>query len=38
MSVSDDSTSPLDQFAENTLNSLTGRVDADPESVERGLV
>ena len=38
MSNSDESTSPLDQVAENTLNSLTGRVSADPETVERGLV
>ena len=38
MSILDDSTSPFDQVAENTLNSLTGRVNADPESVERGLV
>ena len=38
MSVFDDSASPLDQVAENTLNSLTGRVTADPGTVERGLV
>src|SRR3954449_6525165 len=38
MSVSDDNTFPLDQVAESTLNSLTRRVDADPETVERGLV
>ncbi len=38
MSASDDSTFPLDQVAENTLNSLTARVSADPETVERGLV
>ena len=38
MSVSDDSAFPLDQIAESTLNSLTRKVDADPESVERGLV
>ena len=38
MSVSDDSAFPLDQIAESTLNSLTRRVDADPETVERGLV
>jgi len=38
MSVPDDSKSPLDQVAENTLNALTRRVDADPETVERGLV
>ena len=40
MSASDDRTrtSPLDQIAENTLNSLTARVSADPEPVERGLV
>ena len=38
MSVSDDSTFPLDQVAESTLNSLSRRVDADPETVERGLV
>jgi hypothetical protein len=38
MSVFDDSAFPLDHVAENTLNSLTGRVTADPETVERGLV
>ena len=38
MNAFDDSTSPLDQVAENTLNSLTARVTADPETVERGLV
>ena len=38
MSAFDDSTSPFDQVAESTLNSLTGRVSADPETVERGLV
>lgn len=38
MSVFDDGAFPLDQVAENTLNSLTGRVTADPETVERGLV
>ena len=38
MSASDDSTSPFDQVAESTLNSLTARVSADPETVERGLV
>lgn len=38
MSVSDDSTFPLDQVAESNLNSLSRRVDADPETVERGLV
>jgi hypothetical protein len=38
MSTWDDSTSPLDQVAEISLNSLTGRVSADPETVERGLV
>jgi hypothetical protein len=38
MSVFDDNTSPLDQVAANTLDSLTGRVSADPETVERGLV
>jgi len=38
MSVSDDSAFPLDQIAESTLNSLTRRVDTDPETVERGLV
>ena len=27
-----------DQVAESTINSLTGRVTADPETVERGLV
>jgi hypothetical protein len=34
----DDSESPLDRIAENSLNSLTGRISADPETVERGLV
>jgi hypothetical protein len=38
MNAFDDSAFPLDQVAENTLNSLTGRVSADPETVERGLV
>jgi hypothetical protein len=38
MSTFDDITSPFDQVAEYTLNSLTGRVSADPETVERGLV
>jgi hypothetical protein len=38
MSVFDDSAFPLDHVAENTLNSLTCRVTADPETVERGLV
>lgn len=38
MSVSDDSAFPLDQVAESTLNSLTRRVEANPETVERGLV
>jgi hypothetical protein len=37
MSVPDDST-PFDQLAESTLNSLSRRVEADPETVERGLV
>jgi Gas vesicle protein K len=35
---SDDATSPLDRIAEQSLDSLTGRVTADPETVERGLV
>ena len=35
---SDDATSPLDRIAEQSLDSLTGRVSADPETVERGLV
>ena len=34
----DDTASPWDQVAESTINSLTGRVTADPETVERGLV
>ena len=34
----DDIPSPLDRLAESSLNSLTGRVSADPETVERGLV
>lgn len=34
----DDIPSPLDRVAESSLNSLTGRVSADPETVERGLV
>jgi hypothetical protein len=38
MTIFDDAASPLDQLAENSLNSLTGRVSADPETVERGLV
>jgi len=38
MSVPDDSELSLDQVAESTLNSLSRRVDADPETVERGLV
>ena len=38
MSAPDDSTSPFDKVAESTLNSLTARVSADPETVERGLV
>jgi len=38
MSVPDDSALSLDQVAESTLNSLSRRVDADPETVERGLV
>jgi hypothetical protein len=35
---SDDATSPIDRIAEQSLDSLTGRVSADPETVERGLV
>jgi hypothetical protein len=35
---SDDATSPFDRIAEQSLDSLTGRVGADPETVERGLV
>ncbi|HJQ89187.1 MAG TPA: gas vesicle protein K [Propionibacteriaceae bacterium] len=35
---SDDATSPFDRIAEQSLDSLTGRVSADPETVERGLV
>jgi hypothetical protein len=35
---SDDPPSPLDRIAEQSLDSLTGRVSADPETVERGLV
>jgi Gas vesicle protein K len=38
MSAFDDSKSPFDQVAESTLNSLSARVTADPETVERGLV
>jgi hypothetical protein len=38
MTYPDDSESPLDRIAENSLNSLTGRISADPETVERGLV
>jgi hypothetical protein len=38
MTFFDDAASPLDQQAENSLNSLTGRISADPETVERGLV
>jgi len=34
----DDTASPWDQVAESTISSLTGRVTADPETVERGLV
>ena len=34
----DDTSSPLDRIAESSLDSLTGRVSADPETVERGLV
>ena len=30
--------SPFDRVAASSLNSLTGRISADPESVERGLV
>ena len=36
--TSDDTSSPLDRVAEHSLDSLTGRVSADPETVERGLV
>jgi hypothetical protein len=35
---SDDANSPFDRIAEQSLDSLTGRVSADPETVERGLV
>jgi Gas vesicle protein K len=35
---SDDASSPFDRIAEQSLDSLTGRVSADPETVERGLV
>lgn len=35
---SDDARSPFDRIAEQSLDSLTRRVDADPETVERGLV
>ena len=35
---SDDATSPFDRIAEQSLDSLTGRVSAYPETVERGLV
>jgi hypothetical protein len=38
MNAFDDSKSPFDQVAESTLNSLSARVTADPETVERGLV
>jgi hypothetical protein len=38
MTFFDDAASPLDHLAENSLNSLTGRISADPETVERGLV
>ena len=38
MTLFDDTPSPLDQIADRSLNSLTGRVNADPETVERGLV
>ena len=38
MTSFDGTTSPFDQVAESTINSLTGRVTADPETVERGLV
>ena len=34
----DDTSSPLDRIAESRIYSLTGRVTADPETVERGLV
>ena len=34
----DDTSSPFDRIAESSLDSLTGRVSADPETVERGLV
>ena len=44
MTIFDDGTpfdeigSPFDRVAASSLNSLTGRISADPESVERGLV
>lgn len=34
----DDTTSPLDRVAESSFDSLSRRVSADPETVERGLV
>jgi hypothetical protein len=34
----DDTASPWGQVAESTISSLTGRVTADPETAERGLV
>jgi hypothetical protein len=38
MTFFDENPSPLDRIAEDGLNSLSGRVHADPETVERGLV
>jgi hypothetical protein len=38
MTFFDETPSPLDRIAEDGLNSLSGRVHADPETVERGLV
>src|SRR5215218_9449233 len=38
MTFFDENPSPLDRIAEDSLNSLSGRVHADPETVERGLV
>ena len=38
MSILDDTASPLDHIVGNSLDSLSGRVTADPETVERGLV
>ena len=34
----EDTSSPFDRIAASSLDSLTGRVSADPETVERGLV